>query len=200
MTKRFEFCLPTKRPKVPTGPDWLHEIKYDGYRMFVLREGKRVRLLTKGGHDWSARYPWIVESALRNRREHFVIDGEAVVLGVDGISDFSALQSRKHDNEVQFYAFDMLAGDGDDYRMLPLSLRKTNLARLLARRSDGIFVAPFEQGDIGPELFRAACNMNLEGLISKHRERAYRVGRCDHWIKVKNPNHPAYRRVRDQFR
>lgn len=199
MTKRFEFCLPTKRPQVPTGPDWLHEIKYDGYRMFVVREDKRVRLLTKGGHDWSARYPWIVESALRNRQKHFVIDGEAVVLGVDGVSDFAALQSRKHDHEVQFYAFDMLAGEGDDYRTLPLSLRKTNLARLLARRPDGIFVAPFEQGEIGPELFRAACNMNLEGLISKHRERAYRVGRCDHWIKVKNPNHPAYRRVQDQF-
>ena len=72
----------------------------------------------------------------------------------------------RHDEEVQFYAFDMLAGDGNDLRSLSLSLRKTNLARLLARRSEGIFIAPFEQGEIGPDLFRAACNMGLEGLVS----------------------------------
>ena len=127
------------------------------------------------------------------------LDGEAVVLGVDGNSDFAALHSRKHDAEVQFYAFDMLAGDGGDYRRLPLSMRKANLARLLARRTEGIFVAPFEQGEIGPDLFRHACLMGLEGMVSKHAQRAYGVGRCKHWVKVKNPNHPAYRRVQDQF-
>jgi hypothetical protein len=104
-----------------------------------------------------------VESALKNRIKQFVVDGEAVVLGVDGVPDFNALHSRKHDEEVQLYAFDTLTLDGEDLRPLPLSLRKTNLARLLARRPDGIFVAPFEQGKIGPDLFRAACNMGLEG-------------------------------------
>jgi len=74
-------------------------------------------------------------------------------------------------------AFDVLAMDGDDLRQLPLTLRKTNLARLLARRPDGIFVAPLEQGEIGPDLFRAACRMGLEGLVSKRRDRAYRGGR-----------------------
>jgi ATP-dependent DNA ligase len=82
---------------------------------------------------------------------------------VDGISDFDALHSRKHDDEVQFYAFDMLVGDGEYLRNLPLSMRKANLARLLARRTDGIFVAPFEQGEIGPDLFREACKFGLEG-------------------------------------
>ena len=72
---------------------------------------------------------------------------------------------------MQLYAFDVLALDGEDLRALPLSLRKTNLARLLARRPDGIFVAPFESGEIGPDLFRAACNMGLEGLVSKRRDR-----------------------------
>jgi hypothetical protein len=85
----------------------------------------------------------------------------------------------------------MLAGDGDDMRSLPLSMRKTNLARLLARRSDGIFIVPFEQGEIGPDLFRAACSMGLEGLVSKHRDRPYRAGRSPHWIKIKNPASPA---------
>ena len=94
-----------------------------------------------------------------------MIDGEAVVLGVEGIADFNALHRRRHDNEVQLYVFDIMAQDGDDLRGPPLSLRsKTNLARLLARRPDGIFVAPFEQGDIGPDLFWAACRMGLEGL------------------------------------
>jgi bifunctional non-homologous end joining protein LigD len=82
----------------------------------VERNGDRVRLITRNGYDWTKRYPWIVESALKNRQKQFVIDGEAVILGVDGVPDFNALHSRKHDHEVQFYAFDMLAGDGDDTR------------------------------------------------------------------------------------
>ncbi len=89
------------------------------------------------------------QAALKNRRRQFVIDGEAVVLGVDGVADFNALDSRKHDAEVQFYAFDIMALDGDDLPGLPLSMHKTNLTRLLTRRPDGIFVAPFEQGKIG---------------------------------------------------
>ena len=76
----------------------------------------------------------IAAAALRNRHSSFVIDGEAVLLGMDGVSDFNGLHSRKHDVEVEFYAFDMLVADGDDLRKLPLSMRKTNLARLLARR------------------------------------------------------------------
>jgi bifunctional non-homologous end joining protein LigD len=105
-----------------------------------------------------------VEAALRNRQTSFVIDGEAALLGVDGISDFNGLHSRRHDDEVQLYAFDMLALNGDDLRKLPLSMRKANLARLLARRPEGIFVSDFEQGDIGPDLFRAACKFGLEGI------------------------------------
>jgi bifunctional non-homologous end joining protein LigD len=100
---------------------------------------------------------------------------------------------------VQLYAFDCLAADGDDLRRLPLSLRKTNLARILARRIDGIHVAPFEQGEIGPDVFAAICRMGLEGLVSKHRHRPYRPGRFDGWIKVKNRKHPAFRRVMDTF-
>jgi ATP-dependent DNA ligase len=131
----------------------------------------------------------IVEAALKNRHKQFVIDGEAVVLGVDGIADFDALHSRKYEEQVQLYSFDILALDGDDLRGLPLSLRKTNLARLLARRPDGIFVASFEQGEIGPDLFRTACRMGLEGLVSKRRDQPYQAGRSKHWVKVKNRMH-----------
>jgi bifunctional non-homologous end joining protein LigD len=183
MPSTFDFCLPTSSTSVLSGPDWLHEIKYDGYRLRLERDGNRVRLITKGGYNWSDHYLWIVEAALKNRIKQFVIDGEAVVLGLDGVADFNALHSRRHDDEVQLYAFDILVLDGDDLRSLPLSMRKTNLARLLARRPDGIFVAPFEQGEIGPDLFRAACRLGLEGLVSKRRDRPYQAGRSKHWIR-----------------
>src|SRR5450755_1936862 len=193
----FELCIPTRGTKVPAGPDWIHEVKHDGYRLIVQRDNKRVRLFTRNGHDWTDRYPLIVEAALRNRSSSFVIDGEAVLLGVDGVSDFNGLHSRRHDDEVQLYAFDVLALDGEDLRKLPLTMRKTNLARLLARRPDGIFVAPFEAGEIGPDLFRKACEFGLEGLVSKHRDRAYRAGTSPNWLKVKNPAHPAMQRVKE---
>jgi len=117
-----------------------------------------VRLITRGGYNWSKRYRWIVEAALKNRYKQFVIDGEAAVLGVDGISDFNALHSVKHNDEAQLYAFDILALNGDDLRSLPLSMRKAHLERLLVRRPDGIFISSFDQGEIGPDLFRAACS------------------------------------------
>ena len=145
MPSTFEFCLPTRATVVPSGPDWLHEIKYDGYRLRVDRYGDRVRLLTRGGYDWTKRYPWIVESALKNRTRQFVLDGEAVVLGADGISDFNALHSGRHNEEVQLCAFDVLAIDGDDLRRLPLSMRKTNLARLLRSRPEGSSSIPLSR-------------------------------------------------------
>jgi bifunctional non-homologous end joining protein LigD len=136
----------------------------------------------------------IVEAALKNRQKRFVLDGEAVVLGLDGISDFNALHSRKHDEEVQICAFDILVDGDDDLRKIPLSMRKASLDRLLARRPEGIFVNPFERGEIGPDLFWAACQMGLEGLVSKRRDRPYQAGRSKHWIKVKNRSHPAMQR------
>ena len=176
---------------MPAGAEWLHEIKYDGFRIRVERDGDCVRLITRGGYDWPKRYPWIVEAALKNRQKRFVLDGEAVILGVDGISDFNALHSGNYNEEVQLCAFDLLPLDSDDLRDLPLSMRKANLARLLVRRPDGIFVSDFEQVEIGPDLFRKACEFGLEGLVSKHRDRPYRDGRQKHWIKVKNRQHHA---------
>jgi bifunctional non-homologous end joining protein LigD len=97
MVRQYEYqpCIPTRGTHVPADPDWLHEIKHDGYRLIVQREGKRVRLLTRRGYDWSDRYPLVTEAALRLRKSSFVIDGEAVVLGADGISDFDALHGGK---------------------------------------------------------------------------------------------------------
>jgi ATP-dependent DNA ligase len=199
LTSPYQPCIPSSGTRVPDRPEWLHEIKHDGYRLIVQRDGRRVRLWTHNGHDWSDRFPLITEAALRNRNSSFVLDGEAVLLGVDGRSDFDGLHSRKHDAEVEFYAFDILSSDGEDLRRLPLSMRKTSLARLLARRADGIFLSDFEQGEIGPDLFRHACLMGLEGMVSKHRESIYRGGRFRHWVNIKNRAHPAFSRVQDQF-
>jgi bifunctional non-homologous end joining protein LigD len=108
--------------------------------------------------------------------------------------------SRQHNEEVQFYSFDVLMSEGDDLRKLPLSMRKASLARLLVRRANGIFLSDFEKGEIGPDLFRHACLMGLEGLVSKRSDRQYRAGVSPNWVKVKNPEHPAMQRVKDAFR
>jgi bifunctional non-homologous end joining protein LigD len=155
------------------------------------RDQDRVRLVSRGGRDWADRFPLIASAALQLPEMHFVIDGEVVALRADGVSE------RRHDKRAQFYAFDMLAGDGKDIRPLPLSLRKAAPAQLLSDPVDGIFLAEYEKGDIGDVLFKVACNMGLEGIVSKHLDRAYGGGRCRHWVKVKNPARPAYSRLRD---
>jgi bifunctional non-homologous end joining protein LigD len=193
----YQPCIPTRGAEVPAGPDWFHEIKHDGYRLIVQREGKRVRLLTRRGYDWSDRYPLIVEAALRLKKTSFVIDGEAVVLGPDGISDFDGLHSGRCNEEVRLYAFDLLVDDGVDMRHETLQIRKLWLSKLLKRSGDGIIYNDHDVGAIGPRLFEQACKMGLEGIVSKRRDRGYKAGPSRHWIKVKNPNSPAMVRVEE---
>jgi bifunctional non-homologous end joining protein LigD len=152
-SRRLSSASPPRLRVVPDGPEWLHEIKHDGFRLRVERDGDRVRLFTRGGYDWTKKYRSIIEAALKNRRWQFVIDGEAVVLRVDGISDFNALNSVKHNDEVQLCAFDVLAMDGDDLCKLPLSMRKADLVRLLARWPDGIFLNPLSRARSGRTCF-----------------------------------------------
>jgi bifunctional non-homologous end joining protein LigD len=159
-----------------------------------------VRLFTRNGPRLDRPLPADRRGRAEEPLQFIVIDGEAVLLGVDGVSDFDGLHSRLHDDEVQLYAFDIMVADGDDLRKLPLAMRKTNLARILARQPEGIFISDFESGEIGPDLFRAACNMGLEGLVSKHRDRGYRAGTSPNWVKVKNPEHPAMTRVMESIR
>lgn len=192
--RKFEFCKPVSAKAVPAGPDWIHEVKYDGYRGRIVRDGRDVKLYSRTGLDWTWRFPFIVETGLKMKQQRYIIDGEICVLDVQGNSDFNALHSNRHNEEAQLYAFDLVAIDGDDLRDAPLFERKARLGKLLKGRPEGIFIAPFEAGEIGPDLFRAACDMRLEGIVSKHRERRYRPRTCD-WIKVKNRKHPAFKRV-----
>jgi bifunctional non-homologous end joining protein LigD len=199
MVRQYEYqpCIPTRGTEVPAGPDWLHEIKHDGYRLIVQREGKRVRLLTRRGYDWSDRYPLIVEAARRLRKTSFVIDGEAVVLGPDGISDFDGLHTGRCNADVRLYAFDLLMDDRVDMRDETLQVRKLWLSKLLNRSADGIIYNDHEAGAIGPRLFEQACKMGLEGIVSKRRDRSYKAGRCKDWVKVKNPKSAAMTRAKE---
>ena len=158
-----------------------------------------MRLFTRNGHDWSGRFPLITEAALPNRNTSFVIDGEAVLLGVDGISDFNGLHSRKHDHEVAFYAFDILVSGGEDLRRLPLSMRKANLARFLVRRVDGIFLSDFEQGEIGSDLFRHACLMGLEGMVFEASRSPLSRRPIAALGEGQEPTTSGFNRVMDQF-
>jgi bifunctional non-homologous end joining protein LigD len=111
-------CIPTRAAKPPAGPDWVHEIKHDGYRLQVRRERDEVRLFTRRGYDWSAGYPAILATAMQLQASSFTLDGEAVVCGPDGIAIFDALHRRGTVSEAMPYAFDLLEIDGEDLRAL----------------------------------------------------------------------------------
>jgi bifunctional non-homologous end joining protein LigD len=190
-------CIPTRAYKVPSGPGWVHEIKHDGYRLQVRREGDAVRLFTRRGYDWSGRYPAIVLAAMRLRRARsFTLDGEAVVCGPDGIAIFDALHRRGTVNEAMLYAFDLLELDGEDLRALPLGDRKKRLAKLLGTRRIGIVISEHTDED-GATIFQQACKMGLEGIVSKRLSAPYRSGPSRDWIKVKNPDSLAMIRAQE---
>jgi bifunctional non-homologous end joining protein LigD len=186
-------CIPTRAYKIPAGPDWVHEIKHDGYRLQVHRAGDTVRLFTRRGHDWTDRYPAIAATAaiLRlSRARSFTLDGEAVVTGADGIAVFDALHRRRKVTDAMLYAFDLLELNGEDMRQLPFRERKARLEGLLSRSRTGIVFNEHTDQD-GTTVFQHACKMGLEGIVSKRLGAPYRSGPSRDWIKVKNPDSPA---------
>jgi bifunctional non-homologous end joining protein LigD len=189
-------CIPTRALKPPAGREWVHEIKHDGYRLQVRRDGDVVRLFTRKGYDWSDRYPAIAVTATKLRARSFTLDGEACVCGPDGVAVFDALHRRGTVREAMLYAFDLLELDGDDLRALPLGDRKKRLARLLGKRRIGIVLSAHTTDD-GATIFRQACKLGLEGIVSKRLSAPYRSGPSPDWLKVKNPGSPAMIRHRE---
>ena len=161
-------CLPSPAKRPPTGPEWVHEIKHDGYRLLVRRNGDGVRLYTRRGFDWSKRFPLIVEAAARLRVRSATIDGEAIVCGQHGRSDFDKLHGGGYNEQVVLFAFDLLAVDGEDLRREPLQVRKATLASVLAKAGIGLRFNEHIEVD-GPTVFAHACRMGLEGIVSKRR-------------------------------
>jgi ATP-dependent DNA ligase len=191
-------CLPTSAPQPPSGEEWLHEIKHDGFRIIARKDGNRVKLYSRPGNDLTDRFPLIVEALGKLRSQSCIIDGEAVACGDDGISLFERIRYRRHDATVFLYAFDLIELNGDDLRREPLAVRKSTLASLLARASPGLrFNEHMDEKD-GPLVFAQACRLGLEGIVSKRRDSSYRSGRSPDWIKSKNPNAPAVKRETEE--
>ncbi|AWI62473.1 hypothetical protein AB395_00006851 (plasmid) [Sinorhizobium fredii CCBAU 45436] len=176
--------------KPPKGPQWAFEVKWDGYRLAVHVEPGRVRVITRGGYDWTLRFAAIAAEARQLGHECMILDGEAVVLDEKGRSDFGALQralGRKpslHDpREILFFAFDLLYLDGHDLRRQPLRERRRLLEQIVAGREGVIRLSEEVEAD-GDEFYRIACEHGLEGIIAKHREKTYHSGRGDWWQKI----------------
>ncbi|MDB5665917.1 DNA ligase D [Cypionkella sp.] len=183
-----EPMLATLAPAAPAGERWLHEIKFDGYRLQARIEAGRVKLLTRSGLDWTAKFGKEVIAALRDLPVGTaILDGELVVETDTGASDFSALQadlSEGRSDRFSFYAFDLLHLDGYDLRASPLIERKGLLEQLVAEAGAHIhYSGHFVES--GAMVLRHACRLSLEGIVSKLSDAPYRSGRNKSWIKSK---------------
>jgi ATP-dependent DNA ligase len=187
-------CLPTSAPQPPSGEDWVHEIKHDGFRVIARKNGDRVKLYSRPGNDLTDRFPLIVEALARLRPRSCILDGEAVACSEDGIASFDRIRYSQHDASVFLCAFDLVELNGDDLRRDPLAVRKATLASLLARAAPGLRFNEHLNEQDGPLVFAHACKLGLEGIVSKRRNSPYRSGRSPDWIKSKNPDAPAVRR------
>ena len=174
--------------RAPSGDDWVHEIKFDGYRMQLRIEDSVAALRTRKGLDWTEKFSAIagVAGALRDG----IIDGEIVALDHNGAPDFAALQaaiSEGRSRDLIYFAFDLLFEGGEDLRDLPLTERKSRLEKLLSRKGKHTNQIRYVShlNDAGDAVLKSACQMNLEGIVSKRSGAAYRSGRTDSWVKAK---------------
>jgi bifunctional non-homologous end joining protein LigD len=184
-----EPCLATLSDKAPDSANWVHEIKFDGYRLQARIDHGKVALLTRKGLDWTKRFETTAAALAKLPLDTALIDGELVVEGPDGVSSFSLLQQALKDgadNRMVFYVFDLLFLDGRDLRSTPLEERKAILSKLIRRTSRNGPLRLSESFDMrGSELHGKACGLGLEGLISKLRDAPYRSGRGNDWLKTK---------------
>ena len=190
-------ALPSPAERPPIGGGWIHEIKHDGYRMMVRRDAFGVRVLTRNGYDWTGRFPAIVDAASGLKARSCLIDGEAVCCDENGLAVFALLRYRQRPAEIFLYAFDLLELDGQDLRREPLETRKATLASLLRRSLPGLRLNEHLAHD-GESVFRHACKMGLEGIVSKRLGSPYVSGRTRHWRKFKNPAAPAVKREAEE--
>lgn len=178
--------LATLVDDVPAGDDWIHEIKYDGYRILAFVEDGRARLVSRNGKDWTAAFPAVASAAARIAVESAVLDGEVVVLDPEGRSSFQLLQNAltgSPTGQLCYMVFDLPYLDGRDLRAIPLERRKEALRSILPSKG-GIAFSDHVEG-LGHAFYRHACSYRLEGVISKKRDGPYRGGRSRDWLKTK---------------
>jgi bifunctional non-homologous end joining protein LigD len=190
-------CLPTKTDKLPSGGQWLHEIKHDGFRVIARKRGAQVKLYSRPGNDLTYRFPLIVETLARLRSRSCIIDGEAVACDDNGVTSFNRVRYRQHDESIFLYAFDLIELNGDDLRRDPLEGRKATLEMILTKAGAGVRFNEHMEGD-GVIVFRHACKLGLEGIVSKRKDSAYRSGRSPDWLKMKNADAPAVKREEEE--
>jgi len=193
----IEPCLPSPAKAPPSGPAWLHEIKHDGFRIMARRDSAGVRLFTRHGNDFTARFPLAVEAVSALSAQSFLLDGEAIVTNERGLAVFDLIRHQRHGDDAVLIAFDLIELDGEDLRRTPIELRKRTLAKLLRRPHAGIVLNEVFEGD-GDILFAHACKLGCEGIVSKRLGSPYRSGRSKHWVKVKNPKAPAVKREAEE--
>jgi ATP-dependent DNA ligase len=191
-------CLPSPAREPPSGPDWLHKVKFDGYRAMVRSDGAGVRLFTRRGYDWTERFPAIVSAARGLRAGSFLIDGEAVCCDENGVPVFQMLRQRRNEARVLLYAFDLSQLDGRDLRREPIETRKAALAKLIRGAGPGLQLSECLDGHDGATVFEHACKLGLEGIVSKRRGSRYESGRSPYWVKLKNPDSPTVRREAEE--
>jgi bifunctional non-homologous end joining protein LigD len=172
--------------RAPEGSGWIHEIKLDGYRMQAVIAGGRARLLTRNGHDWTERFPETV--AVLGQLPDAILDGEIVAADGQGNPDFAALQAAMEQEQTEtllYYAFHLLARDGESLCDQPIEERKAALRSLLQGAPETvIYVEAFDQP--AEALLRSACRIGLEGIVSKRAGSLYRPGKHDGtWVKAK---------------
>jgi bifunctional non-homologous end joining protein LigD len=172
----------------PSGDEWLHEIKYDGYRIGIRVRGGRATLISRSGRDWTSAFPEVAAAAAALRVDSALIDGEAAIVLADGRTSFQALQNASTGTAARgalaFFAFDLLEVDGERLDRLPLLERKSRLRRVIGTRTGRIRYSEHVQGR-GDTFFAEACRMGLEGIISKLADQPYRAGRSRDWLKTK---------------
>jgi ATP-dependent DNA ligase len=190
-------CLPTKTSKLPSGSQWLQEIKHDGFRIIARKNGAQVRLYSRPGNDLTRRFPLIVNALARLRSRSCIIDGEAVACDDNGVASFDLVRHHRANDRVFLYSFDLIELNGDDLRRDPLQVRKATLASILAKAAPGVRFNEHIEGD-GPTVFAHACKLGLEGIVSKRKDSAYRSGRSPDWLKMKNPAAPAVKREAEE--
>ncbi|MEZ2331442.1 DNA ligase D [Mesorhizobium sp. RCC_202] len=191
--KRLEFIEPqlaTLEKSTPAGEDWLHEVKFDGYRMQAQIAGSEVRLLTRAGLDWTEKFDGPVTAALAGLKcRDAIIDGEVVVLADSGVSSFALLQadlSARRADRFVYYAFDLMRLNGQDLRAEPLVERKQALSELLgAETQDSALRFSDHFHEPGKVMLQHVCRMGLEGVVSKRADAPYRSGRGLSWVKSK---------------
>ncbi|HSU39149.1 MAG TPA: DNA ligase D [Polyangiaceae bacterium] len=182
--------LATLVSAAPEGDAWVHELKFDGYRLLARVAGGDVGLFTRHGHDWSERMPALVRALSRIEVDAW-LDGEVVVLDERGVSNFQRLQNSLSEGQagpLVFYVFDLLELDGTDYRNEPLTERKRVLAELWKRLPPDVKRTLRLSDHVvgkGPEFFEQACKLGVEGIVSKRADAPYRSGRGRDWLKVK---------------